>query len=188
MGGALSWEMTFHGRLPFMEDVLWWWDNLRWKMTIAERWLLMEDKLWWKTTFDSRWPFMEDRQMDRYVGRQLTGSWQASGQWGWQEGKQVGWPGRCITLLPAVRRYGFWVKAQLCCLHKVWKYFFQVLLHLLAGLSQDWKCLNSFMLNSIVSLMQKQNWILSNKKLFDHKLQEFARIYDCLFAFKDWKW
>ena len=51
----------------------------------------MEDNLLWKTAFDGR-------QVVGHIGRQAAGRLQA--------GLQAGWPGRCITLPLAVRRYG----------------------------------------------------------------------------------
>ena len=62
----------------------------------------MEDHLLLKTPFDGR-------QVGGHIGRQPAGRLQASLQAGLQAGRQAGWPGRCITLPLAVRRYGFYV-------------------------------------------------------------------------------
>ena len=64
--------MTFDGKHPLMNDVLWWkatfdgrwpWmeDNLGWKTTLDGRRPLIKGDLWWKTTLDGTGPWMEEK-------------------------------------------------------------------------------------------------------------------------------
>ena len=59
MEDDLWWKMTFDGRQPLMDGILWWktnivTGNIWWKTTFDGRQHLMEDRIWWKTTFEGR--------------------------------------------------------------------------------------------------------------------------------------
>ena len=68
----LNWQK----RWLFIEDDLWWWNNLSWKLTIDGRWLLMEDNSWWKMTLDGGQHLLEDTLQWKTIFKMTSNSWQ----------------------------------------------------------------------------------------------------------------